>query len=60
MLNTILCKLSTPEIIAIVIVGLFILSGPVLFNLFGKENKKEDSCGSETLWDRLKRKCFGK
>lgn len=41
------------EILAIVIVGLFILSGPVLYNIFGKEMPKEDgSCGTQTLWQK--------
>lgn len=49
--------MGTGEIIAIVVVGLFILSGPILFNLFGAEYPKKDgSCGTETLWDRIKAK----
>lgn len=36
------------EILAIVIVGLFIISCPIAYNLFGKE----DACG-RTLWDKL-------
>lgn len=43
--------MTTPEIIAIVVVGLFLISGPILFNLFGKE----DGCGN-TLWDKLTKK----
>lgn len=42
------------EILAIVIVGLFIISCPIVFNLFGKETPKEDgSCGTQTLWQKL-------
>ena len=55
MLSTILCKLSAPEITAIVAVGLFICSGPVLFYFFGAEN----GC-QKTRWQKLKEKWFGK
>lgn len=41
--------MSAPEIIAICVVGLFIVSCPILFNIFGKE----DGCGW-SLWDRWK------
>ena len=34
--------------IAVIIVGLFIISGPILFNVFGKE----DGCG-RSWWDRF-------
>lgn len=48
---------TTAEILAAVIVGLIILSFPVIYNLFGAEYKKKDgSCGTETLWDRIKSK----
>ena len=43
------------EITAIVVVSLFILSGPVLFYLFGAEN----GCG-RTRWQLLKEKWFKK
>lgn len=45
------------EITAIVVVCLFIVLCPIAFNLFGAEYKKKDgSCGTETLWDRIKAK----
>lgn len=47
---------TTAEIIAVVIVLLIICSFPILFNLFGKEYKKDGECGTETLWDRIKAK----
>ena len=43
--------MTTPEIIAVVVVGLFLISCPIAFNLFGKE----DRCGN-TLWDKLTKK----
>lgn len=47
--------MSAIEIIAIVVVCLFILSGPVLFYFHGYEN----GCG-KTRWQLLKEKWFKK
>lgn len=44
---------TTAEIVAVIVVGCIILSFPLLYNLFGKEYKKEGECGTETLWDRI-------
>lgn len=45
---------TTAEIVAVCIVGGLILLMPVAYNLFGAEYKKKDgTCGTETLWDRI-------
>ena len=44
------------EITAVCIVGGLILLMPIAYNLWGAEYKKEDGCGTETLWDRLFKK----
>ena len=52
---------TTGEIVAVCIVGGLILMMPVIYNLFGAEYKKKDgSCGTETVWQRLMTKLFKK